>query len=348
MLDLHKRWIEKLAAMVDLDWQARCRATWKRIYDFAPVDELPYLNSIPPRGPDEQWPDYPYNDGFNDREKMLMQQLGGVFDAVRARDYRPLNIRANYGTIILPSILGGPWQLTDNSMPWSHELPGGRDAIRALIGRGPADPMHDLGGRCFETAAYYRDVLKGFPPLDRAIDIYHPDLQGPYDVAHLLMGPDIFMAGYDEPELVDRLVEVVTETYRRFMLAWGDRVGFADAADGLTTHWSFYVRGKIVLRNDTTILLKPEHYDRFVLPYDQRLLSEFGGAIHFCGRADQVFESMMSAGGLTAIHSSQPDLNDNQRFFRVARERKLVVLQWPPRMLPAGVTTGVMLGSKPK
>jgi hypothetical protein len=343
MLDLHKRWIAKLATMIDLDHQARAGETWRRLWNNESITPLPQATKAPPQEV-EPWPTYPYNDEFADREKMLMNQLAGVYATVRGRGIGPLNIRTNYGTVILPSILGGPWQLTDNSLPWAHELPGGRDAIRALIDRGPADPTAGLGARCFETAAWYCDVLAKFPPLDRAIDIYHPDLQGPYDVAHLLAGPDIFLAGYDEPELVDRLVEVVTQTYAAFMRRWISEVGIRDHA-GLTTHWGFYIRGRIMLRNDTTILLRPEHYRRFVQPFDGRLLTEFGGTIHFCGKADQVHQPMLDTPALAGIHMSQPDLNDYQRFFRLARERRLVVLNWPRRLLPPGANAGVYLSA---
>jgi len=344
MLDLHKRWIEKLAGAVDPAWQAHCRAALRRVFDFLPADEVPFIAETPPED-GEPWPTYEYNDAFDDPEKMLMNQLAMVHAAVRTRDYRPLNMRANYGTVILSSVLGGPWQLTDNSMPWAHPLDGGRDAVRALIDRGPADPRAGLGTRCFETVAYYRQVLDEFPPLAEAIDIYHPDVQGPYDIAHLLMGPDIFLAGYDEPDLVDRLLAVVTETYRRFVLAWADEVGFRDD-DGMTTHWGFFIRGRIMLRDDTAILLRPEQYERFVRPFNQRLLEEFGGSIHFCGRGDQVFDPMLSTGGLSGVHASQPELNDHQRLLELAQARRIVLLSWPADMLPAGVRTGILVSAR--
>lgn len=335
MLDAHKRWIAKLASIVDLDYQSRCRQAWLRLWNDEPMEPLPQAPASPAEDGDEQWPTYPYNDAFVDPEKMLMNELGQVYARVRQRSIAPLNIRPNYGTVILASILGGPWQLTDNSLPWAHELPGGRDAIGKLIDNGPADPTRELGGRCFATADYYRHVLAEFPPLDRAIDIYHPDLQGPYDVAHLVMGPDIFVAGYDEPELVERLVDVVTASYAAFIRLWGERVGFADA-DGLTTHWSFYIRGRIMLRNDTTILLRPEQYLQFVQPFDARLLSEFGGTIHFCGKADQVFEPMLDTAGLAGVHMSQPELNNESRLRALAAARRLVVFSGPYRLCPSG------------
>ncbi len=342
MLDIHKRWIAKLAGMIDPDRVARCRKVVRRVFDFEPVEELPFVARPPADDGGEPWPTYPYNDAFDDPEKMLVNQLGMVYDGLRAADYRPPNIRAHFGTVILASVLGGPWQLTDNSLPWAHHLEGGADAIRTLADRGPGEPKSGLGGRCFQTVAFYRDALAEIPPLADAIDIYHPDLQGPYDVAHLLMGPDIFLAGYDEPELVERLVGVVTETYRRFIRAWADEVGFADG-DGLTTHWNFTIRGRIMLRNDTTILLRPEHYRRFVQPFDARLLSEFGGAIHFCGRADHLVDLMLETEGLTALNSSQPELNDHGRMLRTAQQRRAVLLGWPARMLPDDVRTGVVV-----
>ncbi|MCG3180705.1 MAG: hypothetical protein BIFFINMI_03068 [Phycisphaerae bacterium] len=341
MQDLHTRWIEKLASMVDMDRLFTSRERWRRMYDFKPEDALPRFDRAgqDKLGPSD-WPTYLYNDAFNDPEKMLMNELAGVYAAVRLGDDRPLNIRANYGTVILPSVFGAPWQLTDNSMPWAHHFEGGADAIRRLIDAGPPDPADGLGARCVETADFYRQVLADYPPLAGAIDIYHPDLQGPYDVAHLLMGPDIFMAGYDQPELVDELLELVTETYRRFILMWADRVGFNDG-DGLTTHWTFYVKGWLMIRDDTAILLRPEQYRRFVLPYDSRLLAEFGGAIHFCGRADHLFEEMLATENLSAVHSSQPALNDHARLIRLAQERKIALLAWPSDAVPPGTTTGL-------
>lgn len=346
MLELHREWIARLADRIEPEKIARRRDAVRRMLAFEEVEELPYLTApgVPKPG-DDDWPKYEYNDAFDNPEKMLMGQLGMVWSGLPADDYRPANIRANYGTPILHSVLGGDWQLTDNSMPWAHHMEGGPDAIRELIARGPADPYNGLGGRCFETAEYYRQVLADFPPLDEVIDIYHPDLQGPYDIAHLLMGPDIFMAGYDEPELVEQLVDVVTRTYRAFIVEWDRRVGFDDG-DGVTSHWSFFIPGRLMIRNDTAILLRGEQYEQFVRPFDTQLLEEFGGAIHFCGRGTQVLDAMTSTGGLGAIHSSQPELNDHARMLATCQEQKMPLLSWPEEMLTPGVTTGVLVGRR--
>ena len=95
------------------------------------------LGDLPPAA-DVDWPDFPYNDTFYDREQMLLSQLRPAFLHYRSGDDYPTAIRANYGTVILPSILGANWQLTENSMPWAHHLEG-RDAIKRLIDAGFPD-----------------------------------------------------------------------------------------------------------------------------------------------------------------------------------------------------------------
>jgi len=39
-------------------------------------------------------------------------------------------------------------------------------------------------------------------------------------------------------------------------------------------------------RIDPAMNLSPGMVSEFALPYDQRLLDAFGGAVHFCGRGD--------------------------------------------------------------
>ncbi len=101
-----------------------------------------------------------------------------------------------------------------------------------------------------------------------------------------------------------------------------------------------------MLRNDTTILLKPAHYARFVRPFDQRLLGEFGGCIHFCGQASHLHELLVATGGLSGVNSSQPELNDHRRLFELAQARRVVLLRWPRAMLPPGVRTGVVVSGR--
>ena len=336
-----ERYLEKLETALDLEHQAEAQERCRRVFAFQEVERLPEIRQGMAQAPDQDWPDWPYNDTFNDPEKMLLSQLRGPFFHNQLRDDAPLNIRSNYGTVILPSILGGSYQLTENSLPWAHHLANRRE-VEELVDRGVPDLRAGLGGRCFETAAYYRRRLAPYPKLRSAIAIYHPDLQGPFDVAHLLWGHDIFLGLFDSPDLVHRLLALITEAYRAYMRAWKAFIG---EGNDWTTHWDYYIRGGIMLRDDSAVMLSTAHYEEFVKPYDQALLDEFGGGIHFCGRGTPFVASMSQSRNLSSINCSQPELNDVPAIIRLCQSRQIVLLGLPRAYVDASYRTGFILSA---
>jgi hypothetical protein len=333
------KYLSRFEEMIDLERQRAARETCQKALQFEPVAELPFVFGDGAHAPDIDWPSFPYNDTFVDPRKMLLDQLRAPFLHHQLGDHYPLNVRCNYGTVIMPSIFGMEYQLTETSLPWCHHL-GDRDKVRQLVDRGVPDLQSGLGGKCFETARYYRDTLAGYPRLSQAIVIYHPDLQGPFDIAHLIWGPDIFCALYDCPDLVHALLSLVTETYRIWMKAWKAFVGEGNA---FTTHWNFYIKGGIMLRDDTPVMLSPAHYETFVKPYDQALLDEFGGCIHFCGTGNAFIASMCKSRNLFGIHSSQPDLNDVALLVESATSNQVALLGLPQQYVPGDLRTGVIV-----
>ena len=332
-------YLAKFENMIDPAHYERIERAFRDLFAWRDVREAPFLWSTLPPVHDDDWPDPAYNDTVGDCEKMLLSQLRPCFFHYQAGDDHPLCIRANYGTVILPSIFGAEWQLTESSMPWAHHLPG-RNAIRALIDRGIPDLREGLGAACFDTASYYREILAPYPKLARYCRIYHPDLQGPFDVAHLLWGPDIFLCLYDDPGLVHALLDLVTETYIVWLGAWCEQVA---EDESWTAHWSFLMRGATMIRDDTPVMMNTAQYEEFVKPYDQRILDAFGGCIHYCGRADQFIASMAESRNLYGVNMSQPELNDMDLFWRSVQENGLVVLGMPEAHVPANVGAGVVI-----
>ena len=334
-----ERYLAKLERLVDSNHYAQVRNAYRQVFAWQELEELPYVwRTLPPVG-DCDWPVFEYNDTFVNREKMLLAQLAGPFFHLQTQDYLPLAIRANYGTVILPSILGAEYQLTETSLPWCHHL-ADRDAIGRVIDAGVPDPSSGLGQTCFETAKYFIEKLAPYPNLARETTIYHPDLQGPFDVAHLLWGPDIFLALYDCPETVHQLLELVVETYIAWLHKWKALVG---EGNEFTAHWSIMMRGGAMLRDDTPVMLSTAQYEEFVKPYDQRILDEFGGCIHFCGSGKPFIESMVSSKDLYGLHMSQPELNDLDSFWRLCQENHLVVLEMREEYVPKAIKRGVTL-----
>jgi hypothetical protein len=339
MANMLERYLTKFDRMIESGRYERVRDAYRRVFAWEEMDEVPFIWSTLPPLPDDDWPDYAYNDTFADREQMLLSQLRAPFLHYQAGDYYMPNIRANYGTVILPSIMGAGWQLTEMSLPWAHHLEG-RDAVRRVIDAGVPDVEAGLGAVCLDTTAYYLDTLAPYPNLAREVHIYHPDLQGPFDVAHLLWGPDIFLALYDCPDMVHELLDLVTRIYIAWLTTWKALVG---EANDYTAHWSVYMRGGAMIRDDTPVMLSAAQYDEFVKPYDQRLLDTFGGCIHFCGRGDQFVASMATSANLYGLNVSQPDWNDMDRLWQITRRHRLVLLDLSEEYVPAGTRTGVTI-----
>jgi hypothetical protein len=90
-------------------------------------------------------------------------------------------------------------------------------------------------------------------------------------------------------------------------------------------------------------MLSTEHYEEYVKPYDQALLDEFGGCIHFCGRGDSFIQPMCHSQNLYAIHSSQPELNDVELLVRSTLDSGIALLGLPAEYLPSGCDTGVIV-----
>jgi len=338
-----KKYLLKFENMVDIEHQQKVRETCRKIFEFEQVQKLPFILADESKALDTDWPTFPYNDTFVDQSKMLLTQLRAPFIHNQFKDFCPLNIRCNYGTVIMPSIFGVNFQLTENSMPWSHHLKN-RDEVEGLVNKGIPDFENELGGECFETLKFYMKVLSDYPKLKKAIAIYHPDLQGPFDVAHLIWGPDIFLALYDCPGLVHKLLSLITNTYLGWMKKWKELTG---EGNQFTTHWNFYIKGGIMLRDDTPVMLSSEHYDEFVKPYDQILLDEFGGCIHFCGKGDSFIESMCKSKNLYGINCSQPELNDMELFINSALSNRLVLLGMSEKYIPNDLKTGIIVFSNP-
>lgn len=337
------RYLAQFDRLIDPEREAHLFRVFRRAFAFEPMAEAPFvwddLGEPDPMGQSD-WPEYPYNDAFDDMGMMLLNQLRAPYMHYPLGDHHPLGIRAHYGTVILPSILGGSYQLTELSLPWAHPLTGGRPAIRQLLERGVPDLDAGLGARCLDTAAFYREMLEPFPALAAATHIYHPDLQGPFDVAHLLWGPDIFVALYDDADLVHALLDLVTETYIAWLTNWYSVVGYDDP---FTVHWNIIMRGAAMIRNDTAVMLSPRHYCEFVRPYDQRILERFGGCIHFCGCGNAFVAPMLESSTLYGLHISQPELNDTERIMALAQARNVVLLDLPERYLPKAGHPGVTL-----
>jgi hypothetical protein len=272
------------------------------------------------------WPVININDAIEDFDVMALHQFSQCSRMLEEGSGELLNVRCNYGTGILPSLFGVEMFIMPretNTLPTNRPLAGGKEAIKALLDRGIPDIHTRLGAKVFEMGERFLAMMKDYPGIQRYVRLYHPDVQGPIDVCELLWGSGIFVDLVDAPELVSDLLNLVTETYIAFMREWFTLV----PASTYSAHWSLMHKGAIMLRDDSAMNVSPRMFKKFIEPYDQRLLTAFGGgAIHFCGRGDHYIEHISKMQGVYAVNMSQPEYNDLEKIFQHTIDKGIKLL----------------------
>jgi hypothetical protein len=308
-------YLEDLEARLDPLQEERLLKSWSVFSEqgcqspiFNPARQCPSPPSL-------DWPVVSVNAALEDFDQMALQQFGAVSDLLSRAGGNLPAVRCNYGSSILPSLFGVEMFIMDdalNTLPTSRPL-NDLGAVQDLLERGGPSPESGWGLRTLRMGEIYAEIAQKYPKIGRWVFIYHPDIQGPMDVCEVIWGSSLFYALYDRPDLVKALLDLVTETYIRFLRAWCQIVPFPS---GGSCHWGFFHKGAIMLRDDSAMNLSCPMFDEFILPYDQRLLDEFGGgAIHFCGKGDHYIPSMTSLRGLNAINMSQPLLNNMEKIY---------------------------------
>ena len=279
-----------------------------------------------PAPPGVEWPEVRVNETLDDFDRMALQQLCGANRVLAKGCGEALNVRCNYGTGIMPSLFGAELYVMPDetdTLPTTRPM-GGADAMRALLDRGAPDLDAGLGARVFQMGERFKDIFAPYPKVARHVHVYHPDTQGPMDICELLWGSELFVDLIDVPELVAQVLDLVTETYIRFMREW-DRL--APLPERYSPHWGLVHKGRIMLREDSAMNLSPEMFETFIAPYDARVLDTFGGgAVHFCGRGDHFIERLTDIPGVNAVNLSQPEYNDMETVFQHTVDKGVAML----------------------
>ena len=334
-------YLEDLERRIDPAEEDRIYAQWVDFLDGRFDGDIFSPHRTKESPPSLDWPTVRINAALNDFDQMTLQQFALVSKILEEGGGAMLDVRANYGSSILPSLFGVEMFFMDdalNVLPTSRPLAGGKDAIRAAIDCGVPNLDAGQGAKVFETGRRFMAVKQRYPKIGRCVQVYHPDIQGPMDVCELLWGSSIFYDLVDEPDLVHSLLELITETYTQFLRKWQSIV---PVMGKYTTHWGSLQKGVIALRDDSAMNLSPAMFDEFIRPYDSELLKRFGGGtVHFCGRGDHYIDMACAMEGMTAIFMSQPDYNDMEVIYRATVDRGIPLLQfsrqWAEEALEAG------------
>ena len=268
-----------------------------------------------------------YKEAFYNADLMTCSEVRAACGVANARSDAVPSIRANMGTGALLACVGLEQEIFPDKMPWLQ-----CHLKKEQIARLTPDEIRIQG--TFERGLGYMRRFREI--MGDTLPVYCMDTQGPLDLAHLMMGDDLFYVLYDDPPFVHHLLNLCVEL-------------------GITTHtWMKEVTGEPLDRQhhgnnlyadnmgvriceDTTAILGPDCIRDFAMPYTQKLAQHFGGAwMHYCGRNDHVTEGVCQVPEIRGINFGFIPGHEHDHVFEEDMQRclkygKVYIGGWPKR-----------------
>jgi hypothetical protein len=324
---------------IDLEHQKKVEKLHIDVNKFKPVPFLP-LSIIPEGGDFFQYDKtnnlYPYQEAFNDPEKMMYNELvktvwgKSIYNSIQMKDYFPLQIRSNHGVGIVASLFGMKTRILNDSLPCVVPIQD-KDEMKKIVKRGIPDFKTGLGQRVYNTHQFYHEKLKKYPKCARGIKITHPDMQGPFDIAHQIIGSEIFLMLYDRRDLIHELLELITQTYIQYRKFIEDNYHLNDKADEdmIYIHGDICY-GKVVIKDDTPqVSLSPKMYEEFGSKYNKKIFDEFKGTYHCCGKInDHIYKILDKYKNVKGINYGNPELHDIKDLYKKNKGKKRAIYTW--------------------
>ncbi len=268
---------------------------------------------------------YNLKEQFHDKEKMLFEKLIYLLSIAKSRSDAQLTVRTEMGAGFLPSTLGLKQRIFEEKDPWLQQR-----LTKKQISQLEAEALEDIDKKGFmpqalEYIEYFKSILK------EKSSICLSYTWGPFTLAHLIRGDDIFIDLYDDPKFVHHLMEISTHLYVKGSFAIKRAIG-EPLNQGY--HGSFYMSNSGVWSNeDTAVLLSPSHLEEFVFPYLREAFKPFGGAVvHFCGRADYMLDSLLNLPEVKGLNLGEPQLqklSHTEIMKKVLCNKKVYYGSWP-------------------
>ena len=290
-------------------------------------DAWPLLVNAPLTSEQERIPAPDYKQAFRDPFLMLCSQMRGACACANSGSDAVPSIRSNLGTGICMSLIGLKQTVFSDKMPWLLQHLSLEEA-----GKLTPDDIRIQGD--FETGLEHMRFFR--EAMGDAVPVYCMDTQGPFDLAHLMVGDEIFYAVHDDPPLVHHIMEIALEIGIRAH-AWMKEV--SGEATSEIWHGNGLRSDNMGVRicEDTTAIVGPDIMEEFALPYSERLAERFGGAwIHYCGRNDELTKRILRMDAVRGINFGHIPGHDHDHPFEVDMENvaaagKVYYGSWPRR-----------------
>lgn len=203
------------------------------------------------------------------------------------------------GTVALPSVFGGVIRReAGSSLNWIDPVLPSWEAVDALQ---PPTALSALVRDEFDRCRRWRDLTGGRWPIAM------PDMQGPVNIATMLMDPSQFLIGlYEQPERARRLLRMCADLILQVLAAYDTEFGSTLSPQTWPPIWFPKALG-FTLTQDSIPTLTPDLYAAFELPLVRELAERRGGVfVHCCGLLEPMLDQVAripKLRGLDHFHS---------------------------------------------
>ncbi len=319
--------LEHLLDVLNSERLSKTEDLHRRALNWEPVERLPVIVALSePR--DLCFTPYPHKEVFRDPEKMLFNELVYAFNTnIASRDVLdddlPCTIRANFGTVLIASMFGTCVEQVYDNPPWIKHH-NDNTSLEKLLDYDPLDFSQGWCPYAVERCQFYQSVLSDYPELKQLIQVVLPDLQGPFDNLELVVGSNVFAELYTNEDLVSQALQAMATAQIGF--AHHLKPYLSDRSDTLSHQHATMIKGRILLRNDSVIMMSPEMYRSLVAPHDERVLRELGGGgVHSCGKADAHVPAFLELPSIRCLDLGQSELNDIDGLYGQLKQHRIPI-----------------------
>ena len=259
-------------------------ARYKRLYTDPDNCEPMFIINTPVEMPD-------WEVRLADPMVMLCSELDAIRPHLEIGDDRVPTIRVQFGTAQVAAAFGCPVVIPPNNLPaiGGHILNNAQDVYQMAV--------PDVNAGWYGKLWQWQELWLEHVP--EGVHIQHPDIQSPFNSAHLIRGNDIMTDFYDEPAALERLLDLVTDfmikvtRHARAMITT-DNEWFFD--------WGALWKGAARISNCSMHMIRPEFYREHVFARDIRLFEALhGGRMHYCGSPDSVIDDFFKVPLITGL-----------------------------------------------
>lgn len=330
MLAPLKNLLDELEQKLDYAVQQKIIACHKRALNWEETDRLPLVVAYP-YPTSAQYRPFPHHEIFSDPEKMLFNELVHAFDTSiylhdTLKDDLPYTIRANFGTVLVASLLGGRVEQRGDAPPWILHFDTQEEFMSIFNPDAHTTALLDTVCNVYRM---YLDILADYPNVKQCLHVVLPDLQGPLDTLELLRGSEVYLDFMLDPELTGQALALIAEKQIRTARTLEHFV--TPRSDGFSFQQAVMIKGNILIRNDSAIMISPDMYRDQVAIHDEHVLAAMQtGGVHSCGKIDMNVPEILNLPSIRCFDFGQSYMNDVESVYPLARDKQIPFIRIRP------------------